>query len=103
MDNNMSHRIGYIDAMRGLTMILVVYSHIQFYAYGMILSHSFNSFFILFRMPLFFFISGWVLYKKTRIWDKKTMLSFLSNKFKVQIVSTLIFFSLYVKFVNSYL
>lgn len=93
-----SKRIGYIDAMRALTMILVVYSHIQSVGYdidGMILKQSFNSLFVLFRMPLFFFISGWVLYKGSRIWNKQVIRSFLFNKFKVQIISTLVFFLLY--------
>ncbi len=91
-----NHRIGYIDAMRGFTMILVVYSHIHLVGYHSLLKNSFNTFFILFRMPLFFFISGWVLYKISRIWDIKTIKTFLLNKFQVQIISTIVFFVLYV-------
>lgn len=82
--------------MRGLTMILVVYSHIQLVGYHALLKDSFNSFFVLFRMPLFFFISGWVLYKSSRIWDYRTTKTFLMNKFQVQILSTLVFFLLFV-------
>ncbi len=95
-----SHRISYIDALRGLTMILVVYSHIQVIGYHAIIKNSFNSFFLLFRMPLFFFISGWVLYKSSRIWDYKTTKTFLMNKFQVQILSTLIFFLIFVHLQN---
>ena len=62
-------RIEYIDAMRGFTMILVVYSHIIFFGYNDDSILSFNSFFVNFRMPLFLFISGWVLYKAGRVWD----------------------------------
>ena len=100
MDNNSittpqkKPRIAFIDALRGFTMILVVYSHIQVFGfdhYG-----SFNEVFVKFRMPLFFFISGWVLYKATRTWDAKTTGSFLKGKFKVQIVSTAIFWALFV-------
>ena len=47
-------------------------------------------------MPLFFFISGWVLYKESRRWDFITSKLFIIKKFKIQIISTLIFFSLYV-------
>lgn len=82
--------------MRGLTMILVVYSHIQLVGYHVLIKDSFNSFFVLFRMPLFFFISGWVLYKSSRIWDYQTTKSFLMNKFQIQILSTLVFFLLFV-------
>ena len=93
-------RIAYIDAMRGLTMLLVVYCHIQVHGYKIHLigfdSFNFGSVFIEFRMPLFFFISGWVLYKSSRIWDIKTSLSFLRKKFKVQILSTIVFYVLFV-------
>ena len=44
-------RIEYIDAMRGFTMILVVYSHIIFFGYNDDTIPSFNSFFVNFRMP----------------------------------------------------
>ena len=87
-------RIAYIDALRGLTMLLVVYSHIQYSGYHSI--SDFNLCFVKFRMPLFFFISGWVLYKESRRWDFVTSKLFIIKKFKVQIISTLIFFSLFV-------
>ena len=51
-------------------------------------------------MPLFFFISGWVLYKESRRWDFVTSKLFIIKKFKVQIISTLIFFSLYIYLFN---
>ena len=87
-------RIAYIDALRGLTMLLVVYSHILVHCYHT--TSVFNHLFIKFRMPLFFFISGWVLYKESRRWDFTTSKLYIIKKFKVQIISTLIFFSLFV-------
>ena len=90
-------RVAYIDAMRGFTMLLVVYHHFQTTGYHLSFEiDSFNSVFILFRMPLFFFISGWVLYKESRRWDFVTSKLFIIKKFKVQIISTLIFFTLFV-------
>lgn len=84
------NRIQYIDAMRGFTMILVVYHHVLLKS---ILSDSFslNDIFIVFRMPLFFFVSGFVLYKTTKIWDVRSSLDFLKKKFQIQVVSTLFF------------
>ena len=89
-----SKRIGYIDAMRGLTMILVVYSHITFQCLGNV-DIAFNDFFMRFRMPLFFFISGWVFFKAERIWEGKTIQSVLRKKFMVQIIPFSIFFLLF--------
>ena len=91
-------RIEYIDAMRGFTMILVVYSHIIFFGYGDDSITSFNSFFVNFRMPLFFFISGWVLYKVGRIWDWNFIKDFLPKKFMVQIIPTVFFFLIFIYF-----
>ena len=83
-------RIGYIDAMRGFTMILVVFSHIC----GMCLGDrwmGWNDVFFLFRLPCFFFISGWLFEKPERLWDDVTIKSVVKNKFMVQIVPTFIF------------
>jgi len=78
-------RIEYIDAMRGMTMILVVFSHVC----GLCLGDSwmgFNDVFFLFRLPCFFFISGW-LFEPVR----EPAPTVVRKKFLVQIVPTLIF------------
>ena len=83
-------RIAYIDAMRGFTMILVVFSHIC----GMCLGDrwmGWNDIFFLFRLPCFFFISGWLFEQPERLWDGVTIKSVVKNKFMVQIVPTFIF------------
>ena len=64
----MSKRIGYIDAMRGFTMILVVYSHICHFCLGDSLL-GFNATFFLFRLPCFFFISGWLFKVTDPVWS----------------------------------
>ena len=78
-------RIEYIDAMRGFTMILVVYSHVCHFCLGDKWM-GWNDVFFLFRLPCFFFISGW-LFEPVRepIW------SVVKKKFMVQIVPTVIF------------
>ena len=92
----MNKRIEYIDAMRGFTMILVVYAHIRFYGYHIddySDAFSFNSLFMLIRMPLFFFVSGFLFYKDT--WNKDNLKLFFKRKTQVQIGSTLFFMSIY--------
>ena len=86
-------RIGYIDALRGFTMLLVVCWHIVYFSKVRIFGVL--EFFSLFRMPLFFFISGFILYKKDYVWNIFNSFKFLSKKFLVQIIPTVIFLSLY--------
>ena len=83
-------RIGYIDAMRGFTMILVVYSHICSLCLGDMWM-GWNDVFFLFRLPCFFFISGWLFEHVGRQWDTITIKQTIRHKFMVQIVPTLIF------------
>lgn len=87
------HRIGYIDALRGFTMILVVCWHVVYFSKVKIF--GILEFFALFRMPLFFFICGFILYKKDFIWNISNSIKFLSKKFLVQIIPTVIFLSIF--------
>ena len=101
MDNNtptplqpsQKRRIGYIDALRGFTMILVVCAHTMLYSN--IEKISYSSFFGLYRMPLFFFISGFIFYKKETLWRCSNSLNFVFKKFLVQIIPTAIFLAIY--------
>jgi fucose 4-O-acetylase-like acetyltransferase len=96
-----TERIGYIDAMRGFTMILVVYSHICSMCFGDAWM-GWNDVFFLFRLPCFFFISGWLFEnaaphsdhgseKIGRQWNSDTIWQMVKHKFMVQIVPTVIF------------
>lgn len=83
--------------MRGLTMMLVVYSHVanlvvknNTLTWDPPTSWIFNSIFVEFRMPLFFFVSGFVLFKASRVWDVKEILAFFKKKLPVQLVFPLI-------------
>lgn len=91
----MNQRIEYLDAMRGFTMILVVLSHVVFFGLGNN-SIAFNEFFCSFRMPLFFFISGFLFYKMEREWNYLTIRSFVTKKFLVQIIPTCVFLFLFI-------
>ena len=94
-------RIEYIDAMRGFTMILVVYSHVCHFCLGDRWM-GWNDVFFLFRLPCFFFISGW-LFEPHRgtvpcvsssadyTGTVPSVMSVIKHKFMVQIVPTVIF------------
>ena len=79
-------RIEYIDAMRGFTMILVVFAHICHFC----LDDSrmgYNSVFIIFRLPCFFMLSGWLFEPVAT----RPFATIARKKFMVQIVPTFIF------------
>lgn len=90
-------RLEYIDAMRGFTMLLVVLGHVIMYSYHESEETivTFNQAIICFQMPLFFFISGFVFYKATRVWNWETICKFLSKKMMIQIFPTLFFLIIY--------
>ena len=99
---NEKKRIEYIDCMRGFTMILVVACHVAFSCIGISeTTPSVHRVLYEFRMPLFFFISGFVLYKEETKWTAGYIARFLIlKKFPVQIVTTLIFFLIFMKLNN---
>lgn len=89
-------RIEWIDALRGFTMLFVVYYHLE--VCGLFIdspAHGLNSFFRTFRMPLFFFISGFVAYKNNELWNLNNYKTKLIKKLRVQIVPMLFFGLLY--------
>ena len=96
-----SKRIEYIDALRGFTMILVVVYHVASLCMhlgctlGSGCTPSFHPYLQQIRMPMFFLISGFVLYKAETVWNLKYIGGFLKKKIVVQIFSTLFFFILY--------
>lgn len=88
-------RIEWIDALRGFTMVLVVAYHVCQHGYGESPKESlYLSTFVLFRMPLFFFISGFFSYSSKVVWNLPTLGANLWKKFRIQMLPTIIFFSL---------
>ena len=88
-------RLAYIDALRGLTMILVVYQHINTFTGGATAYETtWNEALTAFRMPLFFFISGFVAYKVLE-WTPKLFSQRLLKKAQVQLIPTVVFSLLY--------
>lgn len=93
-----STRIEYIDALRGLTMILVVFNHVATFVWDLMCPGipSVHIYLSQIRMPMFFFISGFVLYKTETVWNLSHVGQFLRKKFMVQIIPTIVFLTLFV-------
>ena len=79
-------RIEYIDAMRGFTMILVIFAHVCHFCLGDS-KMGFNAVFILFRLPCFFMISGWLFEPIA----KNPFMTVARHKALVQLLPTFIF------------
>ena len=79
-------RIEYIDAMRGFTMILVVFAHVCHFCLGDS-RMGYNAVFILFRLPCFFMISGWLFESVVQ----RPLKEVAKHKAMVQLLPTFIF------------
>lgn len=90
-------RLEYIDAARGLTMFLVVAQHITTY-WGSLEAYEFSvldQILRTFRMPLFFFISGFVAYKSSEFWNYDFLKRRLLTKAQVQLIPAIVFSALF--------
>lgn len=94
-------RLEWLDALRGFTMILVVAYHVAQTGFGEYWRHSSSMpFLILFRMPLFFFVSGFLAYKASQLWNLRNLGTLVSKKLRVQIIPTVVFFFLAAAILN---
>ena len=93
---NCNKRLEWLDSMRGATMILVVMFHVMEISF-LRPTQCVKTLQIiqLMRIPLFFFISGFLAYKNDLFYNKK-IYQLVLKKAKIQIPSTFIFFTLYV-------
>lgn len=92
-----TQRIQYIDALRGATMILVVFYHVSQFCWHVCgKGISIQDYLVQVRMPMFFFISGFVLYKHSEVWDRQHITKFFGKKIPVQLISPFIFFVAYI-------
>lgn len=99
MKSKESKRIEWLDAMRGFTMILVVAYHVA--QFGFLENEKTSAalpFLVLFRMPLFFFVSGFLAYKADFIWNIRNTLPLIGKKLHVQIIPAVIFLCLFIIF-----
>ncbi len=88
-------RMRVFDAIRGLSMFLVVFGHVL----GCFDLGGYDSFLgsviLTFRMPLFFFISGFFAYRAVGDWTFGLCRRVLAQKVRAQVLCTLLFFALY--------
>jgi len=99
MNYELKNRLSWLDAMRGFTMILVVAYHVaQFSFQENEKTSAALPFLVLMRMPLFFFVSGFLAYKANFAWTVPNALKLTWKKFKVQVIPALVFACLFVIF-----
>jgi peptidoglycan/LPS O-acetylase OafA/YrhL len=80
----MNNRLGYIDAIRGFAMLLVVYGHVNFFSFK--ITPSIGVITESIQMPIFFFISGYVAFKANTQYSFFKVVSKLWDKFKALII-----------------
>lgn len=86
------HRMEWLDAMRGFTMLMVVAYHVGLTSFGEVQKTSAAmSLLVLFRMPLFFFVSGFLAYRASFQWGAGETLRLLCKKIHIQLLPTIIF------------
>lgn len=88
-------RMLWVDSMRGFSMLIVVLGHVLLSmglgGYDSVLS----SLLLTFRMPLFFFVSGFFSYRAFFWWNKSRLSDILKRKIQAQIISTIAFLSVF--------
>lgn len=90
-----SVRLGYIDAMRGMSMILVVFGHALLFMDLPTDTTLCGAVLLTFRMPLFFFISGFFAFRVAEKWTASLTIDVLVRKVKAQIIGTLFFYTIF--------
>jgi fucose 4-O-acetylase-like acetyltransferase len=85
-----------MDTLRGFTMFFVVLGHIL---YGMSLTEGSESVLyniaLTFRMPTFFFVSGFFAYRPPECWNKVLIKDILQRKVQAQIFCPMLFYALW--------
>lgn len=83
-------------------MILVVVQHVaSFYFDVTVESVSVHHYLQQIRMPLFFFISGFVFFRNDEYWTPANTTFFIKKKFIIQIISPTLFMLAYIMYMNA--
>ena len=84
-------------------MILVVFSHVEAMGLDLGSNHEgINNLFKMFRMPLFFFVSGFIAYRIREVWNWEHYRNSMLKKMRVQLIPMLFFGILFTLTVFSY-
>ena len=87
-------RLVFIDCMRGLCILMVVYHHFLVMGMrGFDYVSKVGGVMGLFFVPLFFFVSGFVLWRKGLSWNFKDSLKFIEKKSRSVLLPTIVMFS----------
>ena len=90
-------RLRYFDALRGFSMIFVVFSHVVLFSMGLtdVKDSTVNWVIMTFRMPLFFFVSGFFAYRVCTKWTASLVGDVIKRKIQAQVIGTIVFCSLF--------
>ena len=88
-------RLRYFDALRGFSMIFVVFSHVVLFSMGLtdVKDSTVNWVIMTFRMPLFFFVSGFFAYRVCTKWTASLVGDVIKRKIQAQVIGTIVFCS----------
>lgn len=90
-----NNRMLWVDSMRGFSMLIVVFGHVLL-SLGIGGYSSFlSSVLLTFRMPLFFFVSGFFSFRIIAWWNKRRIADILKRKLQAQVLCTLVFLVVY--------
>ena len=97
-DGEIGGRLDFIDGLRGVTMLMVVYWHV------LVMSLNVTTYTAmtlqLFRMPLFFFVSGFFAYSFN--YDRSKLRKRLGNRWHRQLIPTVLIFIAFIIFDVAY-
>lgn len=88
-------RIEILDIIRGYAIFVVVFGHVLLFSFHITTPSSYNNILGTINMPIFFFISGYILWKKDVTWNLKGGCRFLYRKFKVLVLAAIAFLCVY--------
>lgn len=89
------HRMQWVDAMRGFSMLVVVFVHVLTWSGVHSSSSPLVNVLMTFWMPLFFFISGYFSFRKPSSWNRCKLKDVMKRKAQAQIVGAVVFCAIY--------
>lgn len=97
-----AQRLQWVDAMRGFSMLVVVFVHLLTWSNVTSNDSPLVSVLMTFWMPLFFFVSGFFSYRKPSEWDRCKLVGIMKRKVQAQIIGAFFFCGLYGYIMNGH-